>query len=100
MALNQYEVNLELQELAGQWRELPKEPVVRIEKVFRLPVAALRLNEDIRALERIIEELGTLDIGNITQNSADGVNILRMMQSMTRLCHKYAVDKLKREHLR
>ena len=67
--------------------------------MFKLPVAALRLNEDIQALKRIMRELESLEPSNLSERT-EGVSALRMMQRMAWLCKAYAERKLRHEYLR
>ena len=66
---------------------------------FKLPVAALRLNEDIQALKRIIRELDSLEPSNVSGRT-EGVSVLLMMQRMAWLCKAYAERKLRHEYLK
>ena len=67
--------------------------------MFKLPVAALKLNEDLQTLRRILRELDTLEPSNVTDRT-QGVSVLRMLRSMTLLCERYASMKLRREYLK
>ena len=71
-----------------------------MEKVrFKLPVAALRLNEDIQTLGRILQDLETIDPASISDKE-QGELILRMMRTMGKACERYATIKLRKDYLR
>jgi hypothetical protein len=66
---------------------------------FALPVAALKINEDIQALERILRELKGIDPVNISKSSM-GPEILKMLKTMTLACQRYASLKLRNDYLK
>ena len=69
----------------------------RIVNAYRTPVDALRLNEDIRALERAIRELKTVDRYNV-QDDPDADTLWMIIQKLW-LCQRTAQQKLRTEFL-
>lgn len=64
-----------------------------------VPVEALRLNEDIRALEQSRKLLDTVDVLSVTKDAEFGRQILRITQSQLRECQRYAESRLREEFL-
>ena len=72
---------------------------VKVVRWFKLPVDALKLNEDLQALSRILRELESIEPRNVSERT-EGVSVLRMLTSMTWLCKRYAERKLRHEYLK
>jgi hypothetical protein len=66
---------------------------------FKLPVAALRLNEDLQTLGRILKELDSLEPSNVSKPDM-GWTILKMLKTMTLACQRYATLKLRNDYLK
>jgi hypothetical protein len=64
-----------------------------------VPLDALRLVEDIRALDEARQHLETVDVRNITEDREVGWKILQLLKQELRLCHRYAENKLRKEFL-
>jgi hypothetical protein len=66
---------------------------------FKLPVAALRLNEDLQALGRILKELDSIEPSSVSKSSL-APEVLRMLKTMTKACQRYASIKLRNDYLK
>lgn len=64
-----------------------------------VPVEALRLTEDIRALEAARKLLDTVDVLSVTKDPELGRQILRVTQSQLRTSQQYAEQRLREEFL-
>jgi hypothetical protein len=64
-----------------------------------VPIEALRLTEDIRALEAARKLLDTVDVSSVTKDPELGRQILRVTQSQLRASQQYAEQRLREEFL-
>lgn len=64
-----------------------------------VPIEALRLNEDIVALENARKLLDTVDVRSVTKDPEIARQILGVTQSQLRMCQRYAENRLREEFL-
>lgn len=64
-----------------------------------VPVDALRLNEDIRALEQARKLVDWIDPYNVADDPAKGRKILRYVTGQLKIAERYAEAKMRREYL-
>jgi hypothetical protein len=72
--------------------------------VYRLPnpavtIAALELNEDIRAIEQIRRLLDRIDPLSVADETSVGRKNIRAVQLQVRLFERYATNKMRFEYL-
>jgi hypothetical protein len=64
-----------------------------------VPIEALRLNEDLRALERCCQIMDSVDPSSVADELKDGRKILRKIYLDVRMCQRHAENKMRTEYL-